>query len=67
MDKIINFAFILMFIIITTLVVMTVVPGQPIEQNPYNPLLQPGRYSNYLINHPGAIPMPKIIAERELI
>jgi hypothetical protein len=35
------------------------------EQNPYNPLLQPGRYSNWLLSHPAAAPMQKAQAEYE--
>jgi hypothetical protein len=35
------------------------------EYNPYNPLIQPGSYSNYQMNHPDAIPMPKEQAEQE--
>jgi hypothetical protein len=37
----------------------------PLE-NPYNPLIQPGRYTNYQNNHPNATVMPKEIAEQEL-
>jgi hypothetical protein len=37
-----------------------------IEQNPYNPFTQPGRYSNYQLNHPDAVPMSKEQAEQEV-
>jgi len=38
---------------------------EPVTVNPYNPLLQPGSYTNYHINHPNALPIPKEIAEDE--
>jgi len=46
---------------------MTCRQEQPMGvKNPYNPLLQPGRYTNYQINHPTATPMPKWLAELEV-
>ncbi|MCK9593528.1 MAG: hypothetical protein M0Q91_16115, partial [Methanoregula sp.] len=39
--------------------------GATPEQNPYNPLVQPGRYSRWQTEHPGSTAMPKKQAELE--
>ena len=63
MDKVLNVLIILLFLFgMGACIAMAVAP----PQNPYNPLIQPGRYTNYQINHPDATPMPKRLAELEV-
>lgn len=69
MDKVLNVLIIILFLVGTFTVIAMATPVRevPNNQNPYNPLIQPGRYSNYLLSHPNAEPMPRTVAERELV
>jgi hypothetical protein len=46
---------------------VTVVEPKPLINNPFNPLLQPGSYSNFQNTHPNAIPMSELLARMEIL
>lgn len=46
---------------------VSVVEPKPLINNPFNPLLQPGSYSNFQNTHPNAIPMSELLARMEIL